>query len=539
MSGLDAAGLAIAATELCRNLALGLYKLIQEIRDASTDAKIMQDTLSALHTRLDQVRALFDENVPQSPIEKDYRDSIDRTLETIHKDLLLLSGKLRIDVILEAEGSKRLETWYVVQRKFQSDDIRNIKERLAGCEGHLQSHFLMLLTFITYKTRDEVADFKVLLRPILEKLLFNATIMEKRQRAQVADSRSIKQLQHATDARGVSTIFPQDESDRNYHNAFESWREKSEDMIMSIADLPWHQVSNSKHVPSILNESRDGASTIHAVRELEETNAASPSSGLGLGLSRVEEIPDEPPEDATEELIDWCREQGYPVRDPNFRYDLICEMVPCVLKGTSPIHQAIKTNNIAVLEKMLSQDCNIEVRLDDGTQDLTPFLLACSELNATAVERLLVKGAKADATDRTGKTGLHLCQSSKFEGISVAKVLFEHPRAEALDVNAQDHFHMTAAHIAARVGDVRMLEYLLLDENGKRVADANAQQQDGSTPLMVALKSNISNKKDVIDVLFGCSDLNVRNNNGQDAKKVAEKHSTKDVRSCLGDISTN
>ncbi len=37
-SPLDAAGLAIATTELCRNLATGLYFLIREIRDASKDA---------------------------------------------------------------------------------------------------------------------------------------------------------------------------------------------------------------------------------------------------------------------------------------------------------------------------------------------------------------------------------------------------------------------------------------------------------------------------------------------------------------------
>ncbi|PNP74696.1 hypothetical protein FNYG_12032 [Fusarium nygamai] len=523
MSGtLDAAGLALAATQLCRNLATGLYFLIREIRDASKDAEIMQGTLAALHTRLDQVRALFDANVPQSPAERDFRDSIDRTLENIHRDLRSLTGKLHIDVILEAKGSKRLEAWSVLQRKFRSDGIRNIKERLAGSEGLLQSHFEMLSIYISYKTRDEVTDFKAFLRPILEKLLIYATLTEERQRNQVAESRSIRRLQYVTDEHGASNNFLEDKSDLDYHDAFKTWKRESENMIMSIDNPPWHQVSNSNYVPSILNESRDNASMVPTVRESEEMNGPSPSSRLGPGLPRVEEIPDEPPEDVTEELIDWCKEQGYPVKASNFSYDRICEMAPRALKGTAPIHQAIKTNNMAVLEKMLSSNCNIEVRLEDGSQDLTPFLLACSELNAPAVKLLLAKGAKADATDRTGKTGLHLCQSSKFEGICVAELLLEDPGAMALDVNAQDQFRMTATHIAARVGDVRMLEYLLLD-HGKRVADANAQQQDGSTPLMVALKSNIVNKKQVIDVLLRCSDLSVKNKNGEDAKKVAPK----------------
>ncbi|KAF5713244.1 ankyrin repeat [Fusarium mundagurra] len=481
----------------------------------------MQDTLSVLHTRLDQVRALFDANVPQARLERDFRVSIDRALENIHRDLELLSGKLQIHVILEAKGSKRLETWYALQRKFQSDDIRNIKERLAGSEEILQSHFLMLSIYISYKTRDEVTDFKVLLRPILQKLLFYATHMEERQRPQVAESRSIKKHQHATDAHGASNTFPEDDSDRKYHDAFETWKHISEDMIMSIDDPPWHQVSNSKYVPSILNESRDGASIIPTARDLEETNGVSPSSRLGLGLSRVEEIPDQPPEDVTEELIDWCKEQGYPVKASNFRCDLICETAPSALKGIAPIHQAIKTHNMAVLEKMLSQDCNIEVCLKDGSQDLTPFLLACSELNAPAVKLLLAKGAKADAVDRKRQTGLHLCQSSKVDGRPVAKLLLQDPKAIALNVNAQDQHGITATHIAARVGDVKMLEYLLRDQPGKKVADANAQQQDGSTPLMVALTSPILNKKEVIDVLLRCSDLSVKNKKGEDAKKVA------------------
>ncbi|KAF5708824.1 ankyrin repeat [Fusarium globosum] len=440
----------------------------------------MQDTLAALHTRLDQVRALFDANVPQSPLEKDYRNSIDRTLENIHRGLSLLTSKLHIDVILEAKGSKRLDAWYVLQRKFQSDDIRNIKERLAGSEELLQSHFEML--YISYKTRDEVTDFKAFVRPILEKLLFHATLTEERQRYQAAESRSIKQLQHVTNALGTGYTFPGEESDLDYHDAFKTWKDKSEAMIMSIADPPWHQVSNSNYVPSIRNESRDGASILPTVRDFREKDGASPSLRVTPNLSHVE-------------------------------YDLIWETAPVALKGTSPMHQAIKTNNMVVLEKMLSRDCNIEMRLEDGSQDPTPFLLACSELNAFAVKLLLTKGAKADATDRTGKTGLHL--------------------AEALDVNAQDQFGMTAAHIAAPVGDVKMLEYLLLDQYGKKVADANAQQQDGSTPLMVALKSNIANKKQVIDVLSRCSDLRVKNKNGEDAKEVAAKHSPKDVRKHL------
>lgn len=104
----------------------------------------MQRTLAALHTRLDQVRSLFDENAPQSHREKDYRDSIIITLKKIDQDLSSLRTKLRIDEIVDAGNRARLKTWAVIQRIFDTEEIRNIKERLAGFEAHLQSHLEIL-----------------------------------------------------------------------------------------------------------------------------------------------------------------------------------------------------------------------------------------------------------------------------------------------------------------------------------------------------------------------------------------------------------
>ncbi|KAF5557553.1 ankyrin repeat [Fusarium mexicanum] len=149
-------------------------------------------------------------------------------------------------------------------------------------------------------------------------------------------------------------------------------------------------------------------------------------------------------------------------------------MGPSPLMGTSAIYQAIKTSNMAVLEKMLSQDCNIEVRLEASSKDPTPFLLAYSELNAIAVKLILAKGAKVGATNSKGQTGLHMCQSPKFQGRRIARPLLEDPCTKALDINSQDNFHITAAHIAARVGDAKKVEYLLLDQPDKKVANANA-----------------------------------------------------------------
>ncbi|KAF4500404.1 Ankyrin repeat domain containing protein 50 [Fusarium agapanthi] len=157
------------------------------------------------------------------------------------------------------------------------------------------------------------------------------------------------------------------------------------------------------------------------------------------GLSHVEEIPDEPPQQVVTE-------------ESGAKNKAILSRLPV---------SANKTSNIVVLEKMIAQDCNIEVRFEDGSQDLTPVLLAYSKLNATTV-KLLAKSVRAGATGHKGQIGLHLCQSSKFQGRRIAKLLLEDSWTPALDANSQDDFHMTAAHIAARIGDVRILEYLFL-----------------------------------------------------------------------------
>ncbi|KAF4334826.1 ankyrin repeat [Fusarium beomiforme] len=565
-TGLEAADEAFPVTQLCYDLASELYSIIREARDASSDGsespsseqshgktidydvEIMQDTLAALHLRLYQIHGLFKEDVPQSPREKDYRASIISTLDRIRNDLLSLTERLRIRAILAAEGSARLEAWADLQRKFKSDDIQNIKERLTSAEAHLQSHFEMFSLFMAFKMQHEFTEPNApirLIRPILKKLLRDAAFTQQRQRSEFAESRSIRLFRRTTGAHDASNNASLEcDSDLTYHDEFERWKVDFEGMIESVVDLPLHQVSNSRYVPSILNESRDGHSIASTSQDFIEANRASLSPIFGSDLPYVAEEPEEPLQhDPTEAAVDWCKQQGYPVSGSNFRFDLSLETASGELKGLSPIHQAIKQDNMSVLEQMLSGDCDVEVRLQSGPedvnpfQDATPFLLACSTRNVRAARLLLSKGAKADAKDCTGKTGLHLCQtsSSRSGGRRIAELLLEDPRAEALDVNAQDKYGQTAAHIAARVGNVGMLEYLLLEGNGKKVADANAQQNDGSTPLMVALTSSITNKKQVINVLLKHSDLEIKNDKGKNAKSLAKEYSERDCYKHLRD----
>ncbi|KAI6747594.1 hypothetical protein HG530_015702 [Fusarium avenaceum] len=538
MAGVDAAGLAIGVTHICFNLACGLYSIIDEVGSASEDARRMQRTLAALHTRLDQVRSLFDENAPQSHREKDYRDSIIITLKKIDQDLSSLRTKLRIDEIVDAGNRARLKTWAVIQRIFDTEEIRNIKERLAGFEAHLQSHLeiLSILMLFNMRTefRTEFRELGVLIRPILKKLLQDATAREGRQRSDAADSRSIQSslIRSGSICANVN-ILSQNNSDFGYYHEFELWKRKSEDMIESVIETPWHQVANSRYAPSISEERHDGVSITPTAQDSTEMNRTSTLPKFFSGLYPVAETTDEPSyQGITQEALDWCRQQGYPVDRPNFRCDISDDTIPGELKGVSPIHQAIKKGDMRVLEQILSwSDCNADVRLRDWPEDATPFLLACSKRSLSAVKLLVAKGVQVDAKTSTGKTGLHLCQSSTSGRgrLAIAELLLEDPKAKALDVNAQDRFGMTAAHIAATVGDVKMIEYLFYEKEGKRSANADVQQQDGSTPLMVALKSNIVNKRQVVELLAEHSNLEIKNNKGKSAEKIAREHGEKDI----------
>ncbi|KAF4958983.1 hypothetical protein FSARC_10886 [Fusarium sarcochroum] len=525
MSGLEAAGLALAATQICQSLANTLFSLIQEVRGASEDARKTQDSLARLHLRLDQVHRLFERNVPQDPLEKDYRDSIFGVLETINKDLVTLRDKLRLDKILGAQRSSKHATWAVVQRRFEGDDIKEIKVRLGRSEALLHSHFMMLSLFLCYKTQDDVAELSSTIRPVLALLLQNARATEQRQRSETVSLRFSRMFQQVSDDTDtdVDTVLGS-ESDRDYQGAFDTWQHQSEDMIESVKSLSSPEISRSNYVPSVMNQDFNDqvAPDVQdpVERHLSQTSQHSPL------ISTTDDAPDDTVGGYSRT---WCIAQGYDVSKPGFRYDVGDDAAPGDLKGVSPIHHAIKMGEMSILKHMLSlPDCDMEVRLRSIDDDATPLLLACSQRKVEAVKLLLSKHAQIEATDCTGKTSLHLCQSSSSGGTEVARLLLEHENAECLDVEAKDKYSMTAAHIAARVGDSDMLDYLV----GKMRADPNSQQLDGSTPLMVALKSNITTatKRKIIRVLVKHNaNLAIVNNKQENAERVAKRYSERDV----------
>lgn len=234
-------------------------------------------------------------------------------------------------------------------------------------------------------------------------------------------------------------------------------------------------------------------------------------------------IPPENPYDAN--TIEWCRKQGFQVDKEGFGYHVCATNVSGRLKGFSPVHQAVKMNAVDQLKHMLAFSCNLEYRLETSHDDPTPLLLACSERNTEAVRILLDKGASVGAKDCAGMNGLHRCQTSVPGGTEIARLLLKHTKSGRMDIEEKDHNGKTAVHLAAQMGNVPMLEFLL---NPKRGADPNARQSDGSTPIMVAVLSSIDNKKNVVNVLLkNKADISIQNKNQQTVQDIAKRQGEK------------
>ncbi|KAL6854820.1 hypothetical protein ACO1O0_005947 [Amphichorda felina] len=180
-------------------------------------------------------------------------------------------------------------------------------------------------------------------------------------------------------------------------------------------------------------------------------------------------IPPENPYDAN--TIEWCRKQGFQVDKEGFGYHV------------------------------------------------------CATNVSEAVRILLDKGASVGAKDCAGMNGLHRCQTSVPGGTEIARLLLKHTKSGWMDIEEKDHNGKTAVHLAAQMGNVPMLEFLL---NPKRGADPNARQSDGSTPIMVAVLSSIDNKKNVVNVLLeNKADISIQNKNQQTVQDIAKRQGEK------------
>ncbi|CAG7558571.1 unnamed protein product [Fusarium equiseti] len=524
MSGPD---VALTAIQICGKLATGLYTLIRETRGATNEAHKTQHALVSLHTRLEKVRFLLKTTTAQDVEEEFFRNSIEEILQNIKRELDDLKGKLRLDSILSSKTYIG-KAWKKLAIRLDEGDIKEIQARIAMWESNLQTHFDLISLSSQRKTQSDLNNVQKNIT-MMKTVLQNARNTERLYRMEVAESCTSRTIRHegTLSSTDLGSIVGSD-TEPKYLIAIERWLESIDQGPPSNQPLEENITSCSSVIDEDFLKCLDSMSA----SVLEDQNHftiggdiqfLSPPSitrDFSIGIPRIT-IPS--PDPAVARIRAWCEDQGFDINSPDFGYDKINGMTPDHLKGFSPIHQAINTGNNDILESMLSSHpCDLEVRLDAGNDNATPLLLACSKRNTTALRLLLEKGALRNTTDNKRKTGLHRCQSSVPGGKDFACLLLDSPGADSLDVNAPDQYGMTAVHMAVRMGDIEMLEYLL----GEKQADANSRQPDGSTPLILALKHNKINPRrhDVVCTLLNNgANVTLKNNKEETAKDIAKQ----------------
>ena len=161
--------------------------------------------------------------------------------------------------------------------------------------------------------------------------------------------------------------------------------------------------------------------------------------------------------------------------------------------GWTPLHLASKNGQVEVAGMLIEHSADVAAQNEDGT---TPLHVALADGRTEVAVMLIERGA--DTTPhKYGWTPLHL--ASLNGQVEPASMLIERgadvtaqnndgltPLHLAADVRAQyNDFSLTQlqTHLASHAGHVEVIAMLV--ENG---ADVTAQNNDGSTPLHLALQ---------------------------------------------------
>ncbi|MCG8622940.1 MAG: ankyrin repeat domain-containing protein [Proteobacteria bacterium] len=156
---------------------------------------------------------------------------------------------------------------------------------------------------------------------------------------------------------------------------------------------------------------------------------------------------------------------------------------------TTPLHFAVSSGEVNVVEFLIKAEANVNIRDDDG---ITPLHLAVEKNDVVTTEILIKANAKVNIRDDDGFTPLHLALI-KNEAETAEILINEIRNSEEEDINARDRDGWTPLHYAARWGDANIVQILIAAE-----ADVNARADSGKTPLDVArnaedMESNVAN----------------------------------------------
>ncbi|KAJ9101521.1 hypothetical protein QFC20_005214 [Naganishia adeliensis] len=137
--------------------------------------------------------------------------------------------------------------------------------------------------------------------------------------------------------------------------------------------------------------------------------------------------------------------------------------------GRTPLHWAAMTDNLSILQNILSHHPQVDAQDDSGW---TPLMIAASAGQVQAVHELVGAGADVNATNQKGQTPLFYAASKNH-----------------LSINIKDRASQTPLHRAATTGSVSLLQLLLNPPEGRPKTRLNTADRAGMTPLHLAMES--------------------------------------------------
>ena len=174
--------------------------------------------------------------------------------------------------------------------------------------------------------------------------------------------------------------------------------------------------------------------------------------------------------------------------------------------GDTPLHEAVRSGNSDIVQILLSNDAEAEVSNKDGD---TPLHVACQVNNLTAVSHLIDRSTYMSNRNKNGDSPLD-CAIRRGH-TTLVKYILKAAKAIVTDLNTNGH---TSVHLAADIGDVLMLDYLL-----QVMPEVNVCTDGGDTPLHIA---SLHGHADVVAFLLKKgADSNRANKHGNTALHLA------------------
>lgn len=147
--------------------------------------------------------------------------------------------------------------------------------------------------------------------------------------------------------------------------------------------------------------------------------------------------------------------------------------------GKTPLHMAVEGNQLQAVRYLISQGADIEAKTSSGE---TPLLLSAKAGNIAMFDFLLLSGAERFAVDKDGNTALLIALDELKDKPEAA---FEMTKAlihRGANVRASNRWGRTPLHLAAE-HDFESVARLLIRQD----ANINALNKDGESPLFVSL----------------------------------------------------